>query len=186
MTDTNGPPPRLLLARDVAQLLEDGLTQREIAEALSLSRSYVYALITDPDGTLERKRRERYRVPCRLCGTPLHGSDGYKGQTGRTGLCRTCLGKVRTRWTPETILQAFRNFHTTFGRTPTTTDIIGTFPSIARHLTPARVEEARAAHGLLPHPATVTNHFGSWPNAVKQAGLPPAPQGKHSHRHSNP
>ena len=67
---------RLELAERVRLLREDGLTQREIAERLGITRSWAAELDNDPDGLKARARKDSYAGVCVDCGAATSGSDG--------------------------------------------------------------------------------------------------------------
>lgn len=76
---------RVVVAR---RLRKQGLFYREIASQMGLSRSYVHALINDPDRSVELRRRERYQRPCVDCGKWTDGSNGLTGAPLRCAGCR--------------------------------------------------------------------------------------------------
>lgn len=74
-------------ARAVAPLRAQGLTHREIAERLGLSRSYVSELVADPDGTMLAARIARNRGACEDCGKPTFGGNGKAKAPARCDAC---------------------------------------------------------------------------------------------------
>lgn len=61
---------RIEKAAEVARLRAEGWTGTRIAKHMGLSTSYTYALIHDPDGSKDSKRkREKYGGACEECGT---------------------------------------------------------------------------------------------------------------------
>ena len=80
-------PGRSALAAAVAELRSAGLTDRDVAARLGISRSYANALRTDPDGLKQRSRRERYRGTCRKCGCATTGCQGFNAPT----ICAPCF-----------------------------------------------------------------------------------------------
>jgi hypothetical protein len=62
-----------------------GLTQREIAAELGLTRSVVNSILTDPDGSKARARKDSYRGVCVECGGPTAGD-------------RPGIAPLRCRW----------------------------------------------------------------------------------------
>jgi predicted transcriptional regulator len=79
-------------AAEAVRLRAEGLSARQIAEALGVSRSYASLLYTDPDGTREAKRRERYGRECEDCGTRTFGGNGA---AKAPKLCVACTNKRR-------------------------------------------------------------------------------------------
>jgi hypothetical protein len=77
-------------AAEAVRLRAEGLSARQIAEALGVSRSYASLLYTDPDGTREAKRRERYGRECEDCGTRTFGGNGA---AKAPKLCVACTNK---------------------------------------------------------------------------------------------
>jgi hypothetical protein len=69
-------------------MLNAGLTQAAIAGAMGISRSYVSAILTDPDGLKERARKVRYAGTCEKCGGKTDGSNG-PGKAPR--ICMSCI-----------------------------------------------------------------------------------------------
>ena len=81
------PPPRPQKVKSVRRKRSDvynqiiacrqsGLTNKETASKLNISHSYVTTLISDPDGSKDRARKNSYRLPCPKCGTLMTGGDG--------------------------------------------------------------------------------------------------------------
>jgi len=60
---------------------------KEVAALLGVGYSTMRALLCDPDGSKQRRRRERYRRPCPGCGALMDGSSGY---SGGPRLCIAC------------------------------------------------------------------------------------------------
>jgi hypothetical protein len=76
------------------------------------------------------------------------------------------------RWTDDAILSAIRLFDTRHGRPPTTTDW-----SPAAASSSGRMPHPDDGPGDCPSPHTVRRAFGSFPAAVRAAGLEPARTG---------
>ncbi len=83
-------------AAEAARLLDEGLNGVQIAKRLGISRSYAYALINDPTGDGDRKRKERYGRPCiEGCGRFTSGSDGRANAPLRCIQCLHSLNEER-------------------------------------------------------------------------------------------
>ncbi len=140
-------------AEAVLRLRSRGLTQVRISDELRLSRSYVSAIVADPTGEKERRRRERYRRPCPKCGTLMTGCNGHGSSAPK--LCATCAAaNAPKEWTREKIIAAIQRWANEHGRPPTSTDW-------------RRV----SSDSYWPNAGTVVQTLG-WANAVEAAGFP--------------
>ncbi len=75
--------------------------------------------------------------------------------------------KPRPKWTDREIIAALQKWTALYGEPPATADWN---PALARQKgEPAR--QARYLSGVWPGTATVVRHFGTWANALAQAGL---------------
>lgn len=146
------------LVAEVQALRQRGLKQREIAVRIGISRSRVCELLTDPDGTKARIRRDRYRGTCEDCGGP---TDGSNGRARAPSVCAKCEAQRRRdgrMWTRDTIVAAIQAWASEHGRPPRASDWM------------------RAAPGR-PVSATVYSHgayvapFASWADAIEAAGF---------------
>jgi hypothetical protein len=72
----------------IEALLEEGYTRLEAAHELGISRGYLGAILTDPDGVQERRRKDGYRGVCGSCGGP---TDGSNGPGKAPGTCMACI-----------------------------------------------------------------------------------------------
>ena len=75
-----------------------GLMLWEIAALMGVSPSTVGDWLKDPDGSLLKARKERYRGVCVDCGGPTTGG---LGRTNAPLRCRRCSGKVTAERTRE-------------------------------------------------------------------------------------
>lgn len=171
---------RLEKAERVRELRESGLTHRQIAERLGLSRSYTAALDNDPEGTKARARKDSYGAPCPRCGKQMSGSNGL---SRAPMLCKDCTPAAAKTWTRERIIESFQEFYRSFGRAPTSTDVIGRAASQRSRFSDSRIHEIDEQRGFhLPVPWAVAREFGSWPSAVRAAGFTPSSTGGPMHR----
>ncbi len=76
----------------ITNLRERRLTDRETAAALGLTYSGVRNILSDPDGSKQRERRERYRGTCEDCGSKTDGSSGYNAPK----VCGPCIAVRQT------------------------------------------------------------------------------------------
>lgn len=155
------------------------VTDAERAAMLGMSIGGYRGLVTDPDGSKQRARRETYKGVCERCGGETK-CDGTKTPT--TKYCRDCAEIVaheERTWTPEAIIACFKEFYEVNGQVPTASDPMVANPSFRKKLSPERVAEAEAmmARVRLPFPSAVRREFGTWKAAVESAGLEPAGNG---------
>jgi AcrR family transcriptional regulator len=157
-------PSRRERADEIEELAARGLRTDEIAEKLGLARSTVNKYRRDPDGDLERARRERYRGRCRRCGRPTRGSDG----PGRAPeWCPECAPLRRRRWSDEQMLEAIREWRQLTGTPPSLYDWSPAHAP-AGHQGAARY---LAERGRWPNASSVARRFGSLRAAVEAAGV---------------
>lgn len=167
------------------RLYAEGMNDREIAEAMGISRSYAASLRSDPTGTGERARKDSYRVPCATgCGKLVNGSDGKPKPGAICADCAALASHEGRYWTRERIIETFRRFAEVAGRAPAVTDT-GQRKSVQRRLSDERIRESDTYErlvGPLPPPDSVYRELGSWHGAVLAAGLVPCKSGSPSHR----
>jgi len=158
-------------AREITRLRDpEGLPFREIARRLGLAASTAQIYYADPDGARQRRRRERYRGTCRACGRPTSGAQG-RGKA--PAYCAYCSRRRRRTWSDEDVLAAVRDWHALTGAVPT---VLNWSPAHA----PAGHAGAklyRSEPGRWPSAALVARRLGSFPAAVRGAGLEPRPPG---------
>lgn len=110
-----GDTPRLQRARQVRALRGDGLTYREIAGRLGMTRSNATDLNLDPSGERRDARHEKARGACIGCGAPT----SWAGGSGAPVRCRRCApAAVEPLWTREAVIAALQDFHEREGRVP--------------------------------------------------------------------
>ena len=160
-------PTRAERAVQIEQLERRGLDTNEIAEQLGLARSTVNIYRRDPDGSRHRQRLERYRGRCRDCGRTTTGSGGRARAPAR---CRRCAGAQRRLWSSELILQRIWEW----------TEETGSPPRV-RDWSPAHAPAGHrgagrylAERGRWPSASVVVARFGSFPAALRRAGLNPS------------
>ena len=164
---------RQALAAKIAELQAAGSNQTEIARKLELSRSYVNAVVCDPDGKAEVERKNRYRKPCPKCGSLMTGSNG--NGSNAPSMCAACFRTPRV-WTRENIVAAFVAFHRANGRSPAVADARRYSGAMIR-MSSARKAEVMQNAIQLPSPGTVRSVCGGWREAVLEAGLTPKKTG---------
>lgn len=76
------------VAQVLALIIDEGLTARHVANRLGVSYQTVRELLSDPDGSKARERRQRYQGVCADCGGPTDGSRGFAKAPAR---CRYCV-----------------------------------------------------------------------------------------------
>lgn len=77
-------------AAEVARLAAEGLTGRQIAARMGISRSYAYDLLTDPEGGAVRARKGRQGGVCEVCGAATsYGTGGPARRCHRHGSPRS-------------------------------------------------------------------------------------------------
>lgn len=148
-------------AERLAQILAlraEGLTKPQIAKRLGVSHSTVRNIISDPDGSKQRARRDTYSGTCIDCGRATR-SDGTSKASDR---CRACSGSFfqPKQWTREAVILAIQRFAEANGR-----------PPIADEWTTSDPE-----HGYPPRSAVYrstdkrsTAPFQSWREAIETA-----------------
>jgi hypothetical protein len=144
--------------QQIVALRRNGVSSREIAERYDMKTTSVRTILSDPDGSKMRARKERYRGTCRRCGGPTSGGDGRaKAPT----ICVSCFNielHENRHWTQERIIDAIKRFAAEHGRPP------------------VAPEWLYGSHGKngdgYPYATTVLNEFGSWANAIEAAGFP--------------
>jgi hypothetical protein len=174
---------RRALAVLVADLREQGLKFREIAERLGISRSYASLLSCDPDGSRERDRKAGYGGQCKDCGAPTDGSNGRDLAPSRCAACSIAHQHDERYWTRDRIVEAFKAAGELLGRAPAVVDWQARMPSVRQKVSARRLEEAEPLQAAMddgfkfPPPQIVRREFGSWSAARVAAGFDPSPNG---------
>lgn len=165
-------PTRAELATLARMLAGHGLIAREIAPLLGVGRGYVQQLLTDPDGSRERARKERYRIPCPGCGRLLNGSDG-RGPHAPTR-CLPCRALDAKVWDQAALIEAGRAFAAIHGRAPAACDWnVSQARALGHDERVKRYEEEG-----WPPTGACQREFGSWSAFIAACGFPPAPTGR--------
>ena len=164
-----------------AQMLRaQGLLQRQIAEVMNVSCSYVSALLCDPDGAQVRARKSRYAGVCCDCGSPTDGSDGAAKAPKR---CAPCYRRWQTtdeyreqmtEWTRRRVIAAIQDWADLYGEPPAVPDWN---PNRARQTgDEQRAQRFEAGRpGRWPWFTQVVQRFGSWNAGIAMAGFEPRP-----------
>jgi DNA-binding CsgD family transcriptional regulator len=139
-------------AAEAARLHAQGAKLREIAAAIGCSISYVYDLVSDPDGAKAKARKRSYEQACIDCGARVSGNEGRKP----TPLCFRCAVVRNTVWPRERIIAVLQTWAAEHGRTPACGDFW----------------RAKRNGEDLPSINEVKQIFGSWLAAIDTAGLP--------------
>ena len=140
---------------------EEGLSIAEIARRLGRAEATVKAYLCDPTGEKARAVKARYVGVCRGCGAYTQPRNG-KGDA--YAYCKACHpGAIERRWTRGLVLGAMLDWHSRYGRLPTSYDWSQTH---ARRRGGEAL--ARLAGGEWPAASVVTEVFGSW-NAARAA-----------------
>lgn len=150
---------RLERAAQARKLRDRGLLLREIRKELRISHGYASSLLTDPDGSIERKRKDRYRNICIDCG----GQTTHSHPSKEVLRCFRCASKYRTdnrKWTSERIIERIRSWN----------DLYGEPPTAMQWLMDARGDGTYLSREW-PCVQAVQREFGSWSNGLEAAGF---------------
>ena len=107
----------------------------------------------------QRMRRVRYMGKCADCGRPTDGSNGYGKASKRCNSCAIAYRSTRARWTQENIIRAIQKWSDEHGSPPSSDDW-------------------RVSGGQYPPTSHVQRKFGSWSEAIRQAGFVPRRPGE--------
>lgn len=131
-----------------------GLLEREIAAQTGLSRSYVNALLNDPNGDNDKSRKDRYRGVCESCGARTDGSNGRALAPKLCISCSTAEQHEQRHWTQERIVEALQQVAHQTGVQPAAQEFLyGMHP------------------GFQSVPSMAIREFGTWREAMKAAGF---------------
>lgn len=154
--------PRAERHAQVVAMKERGMTFKQIAAELGLSRSAVTDAYYDPAGEKARARKAARNGTCRDCGAPTKNS----GAVIPPERCRACAGAHQRAMTRAWIIESFHEWERLFGVPPNVTDwspaharAAGQLRKVARHESTDRPWPAVSA---------VQDIFGSW-NAGRAA-----------------
>lgn len=151
------------LAR-VERLRDEGLNGIEIADRTGLSRSYVYSMLSDPDGSQEAARKRQYYGTCVDCG-----AETAYGVGGPCERCAPCSARHKAKWDADAIVAAIRLWAETYGGPPKSAD--WDVATLRDRGDTAAV--SRYVGGEWPPANTVQRYFESWNAAITAAGFTP-------------
>lgn len=159
----------------VVLLRSQGLKYREIADRTGLSKSYIGDLVHDGTGKDSRDRKLRlYGRPCQSCGKQTNPGGRNAGFTHK---CAGCIKREQRERVHSEILAAMQEWNRLYGRPPRSYEWS---PRNAERLGKPEVAALHRA-GNWPHATTVQAVFGSWNNALREAGLTPSKHGGNNH-----
>lgn len=157
----------------ITRLRAQGLTHKQVAAEIGMTRGGVRNVLNDPDGSKQQARRARYQGTCEVCGQLTDGS------SGRANAPKRCAAHIdydaivaargQKRWSRERIIEAAQEFDRRYGRPPASGDWE---PAMARSRRRLDRVAAFYADGCWPHVHTVTLYFGGWNRMLEEAGLP--------------
>lgn len=144
-------------ARKARRLRNQGLTHKQIATQLGLSKNYVAAILRDPTGIQDKQRKQSYGGTCEHCGARTTGSNGPRKAPRICATCKATQTHEQRYWTKQRVLDAIHRYTKTNGRPPVASDWL--------------TNNGQHQDGY-PYVSTVTREFGSWANAIEAAGHP--------------
>ena len=141
---------------------QEGLTIAEIARRLGRAEGTVKAYLYDALGDKAREVKARYRGVCRGCGAPTAPRNG-KGDA--YPYCKRCHpGAIEREWTRQRVRHAMRAWNTRYASPLTSYDWS---ISHASRRGPDALDRLQDAEW--PAASTVSEVYGSWPAARKDA-----------------
>lgn len=147
---------RVQRAAMLQELRAAGHGEAEIRAALGgISRSYYRALISDPDGSKEKLRKERYKGTCVDCGAVT-----TYGAPTRCVPCARRRQHENRKWTPERIIADIQDWNRIYGQPPRAKDWLLQPP-----------DDGTPGFRRWPHVGIIQKEFGSWSNALEAAGF---------------
>lgn len=151
---------------------EKGATNREIAAALGVSKTYASSLHTDPTGEKDKARKATYDMVCVDCGGRVSGTEGPREQPRCLRCSGVFYGKQNTKWTEERVIEAIRWWNSEYGEPPSAHDWNATACRKQLHDEDRAVRFERLfAEGKVPWFNTVVLRFGSWNQGLEAAGF---------------
>lgn len=144
----------------IRALLKEGMTSRQIAGETGLAYSTVRAYISDPEGTIEKARKDSYRGTCERCGARTDGSNGAAKAPRICNACQADELHSNRNWTRPRVIAAIKAFAAEHGRPP--------FAPEWNH---------KGKPATVPYVTEVQREFGTWNAAIKAAGFAPRPIG---------
>jgi transcriptional regulator with XRE-family HTH domain len=152
---------------EAQSLRRQGLKHHEVAEQMGVARTTVSAYLNDPDGSVDRARKDSYRGVCESCGARTDGSNGRDAAPPR---CKNCAPAANAKWSPDLVIQRIKEWADVYGEQPTATDWL---PAIAAYQKSPRADQIRRRYesGDWPSTNTVRRIFGTWNAAIEAAGF---------------
>lgn len=164
------PLPRPERLRQIRAALNRGLSQREVAAELGVSRSTVKNILYDPEGTKQRARRRSYGGFCLDCGAATM-SDGTSNPSPRCGPCAGAAFHPKV-WTREAVIDAIQRSAAANGRPPTASEWIASDPINGY---PPRSSVYRSK-------TKSSAPFAKWSEALAAAGFPGSYPGRRTYK----
>ena len=158
---------------EAQRLRAQGLKWREIAERLGVHWKTAYNWVTDPDGSQKRARIDSYRGTCVECGNPTSGCNGRDGAPGR---CVDCTPAHSRKLTRDWIIASIHEWVELFGGPPGAQDW-------NQHMARLNgrqdlVDRYQATGRPWPSTSAVQDNYGSWNEAIEEAGYEPCAPGQ--------
>lgn len=118
----------------------------------------------------ERCRRKQYAGFCKDCGASTNGHGG-PGQAA--AYCRSCSSRAYAKWSRDRIAAKIREWAELYGDPPVAEDWNPALAAQRRRLGSSVVAETRARYSAGDWPSTqsVKDYFGSWNEAIREAGF---------------
>lgn len=156
------------------ELVLRGYGIKEIADRLVLGKTTVGGLLKDPTGKGADARRHKRHGICLDCGAKTFNG-GAKKLPKR---CFPCSNEHKKMQTKERVVAAIQEWESRYGMPPSAYDWNLHYARAKAH--PERLRQIEARHGEAewPNVSTVQAVFGSWNNALREAGVRPIPPGQ--------
>lgn len=144
------------------RLIAGGYTPREAAETLGMKVTTARALLNDPDGSEQRRRRQGYRGTCLTCGAATDGSSGRAKAPTECRSCKAIREHEERYWNQERVIDAIQRWARVHGQPPAATEWLNAGMGISAGY---------------PSCTLVQREFGSWSAGIEAAGFPRPPIG---------
>jgi hypothetical protein len=138
--------------------------------------------IADRQRAAAREAKRRRTGTCRGCGATTR----YNGHAGIaiSEWCLSCRGRQNTKWTREAIFHAIREWTSEHGGRPPSAENWN--PHLARANGAYERAQAFEDDDRWPYSSTVIERFGSWNEAIRQAGFTPRRPGQRGRTRCGP